>query len=249
MPFIQMGLALVILTILYVRMIRRETPEQISRPQAILPVVFGAVATPLSFVLFLLMGSLLLQLGLNVGELPGFPRALIQSLFGAGIPEEIAKMALLLLTLLIFRSRIRNVYEYMLAGAGIGFGFTLLEEFIYGSDGLAALGRLITIGAHMIFGILMARHLGLAACRKAAGQGGAAKHYALALLVPMVIHTVYDALTVHNWLMDDPKEELQIVGILLAILAMAGLVVLQFLVLRRLRTNADKYIALQKMVQ
>lgn len=51
----------------------------------------------------------------------------------------------------MFREKIKNVYEYVLIGAAVGFGFTLFEEFCYGFDqDITTLGRLFTVAAHMI---------------------------------------------------------------------------------------------------
>ena len=69
-------------------------------------------------------------------------RSVIAAFISAGLPEEITKFLMILLTLRIFRGRVRNVYEYILAGAAVGFGFTLLEEFLYGSSaGISAITR------------------------------------------------------------------------------------------------------------
>ena len=240
MAIIQLILALIILGFLYIRMIRREILEPISKAQAVVPVVLGAVSVFVSFVLFMLLGALLVQLGISSSRLPAIIHSFILSLRIAGIPEELAKLAFILLTLLIFRSRIRNVYEYILAGAGVGFGFTLLEEFFYGSEGPIGFLRLVTIAAHMIFGIIMAKHLGLAAYSKVSGVGNSIKEYLLAFFVPVLIHTLYDAFSANNQLLKGTEDE-QAVGIILAIAATIILFIAQIIVLRNLKRDANKY--------
>ena len=75
----------------------------------------------------------------------------------------------LLIACAIFKPR--NVYEHMVAGAGIGFGFTLLEEFAYGT-GLSSLTRIPLVAMHVVFGIIMARHLGTARHNLLRGNAG-----------------------------------------------------------------------------
>lgn len=53
MAIIQLVLSAIICGILYVRMIRREVPEQIGKAQAITPVALGVVSLVLSFIFFL----------------------------------------------------------------------------------------------------------------------------------------------------------------------------------------------------
>ena len=138
MPIIQLVLALIILGLLYRNMIRSEVPESISKSQAVVPVVLGVISVPASFLLFLIFGSLLVAAGYSKNKVPMAVSSVIGAFFAAGFPEEIAKLVMIAITILIFRSKIRNVHEYILIGAGVGFGFTLLEEFLYGSEGVMA---------------------------------------------------------------------------------------------------------------
>lgn len=66
MAIIKFVLAISILSILYKRMIDRETPAKISRKQAIVPVLLGILSVPLSFENQQLIG---LILGLSAGVL------------------------------------------------------------------------------------------------------------------------------------------------------------------------------------
>ena len=84
MPFVQLVIALIVLGILYSRMIRRESPDTISKMQAIVPIIFGAVSTVLSFLLFLAIGFLLDKAGFSSQHLPAFIRSVIAAFLSAG---------------------------------------------------------------------------------------------------------------------------------------------------------------------
>ena len=242
MPIIQLVISLIVLGFLYSRMIRRESPEPVSKAQAAVPVVLGAVSTVLSFLLFLGIGYLLDKAGVSTKQLPAFIRSVVAAFISAGLPEEITKFLMILLTLLIFRGRIRNVYEYILIGAGVGFGFTLLEEFLYGSaEGVTAIVRLLTVASHMVFGIIMARHLGTAKYNKIKGSGSVTGEYVLALIVPILLHTLYDAGTATNAYMNSGKEEDELMGIVIALVVTVALFTLQIAVPVRLKKNTEKY--------
>ena len=242
MPIVQLVVSLIVLGILYSRMIRRESPGIITKAQAAVPVVLGAVSTGLSFLLFLGIGYLLNKAGFSTQHLPVFIRSVISAFIMAGLPEEITKFLMILLTLLIFRTRVRNVYEYILIGAAVGFGFTLLEEFLYGSDSVVtAVARLITIASHMVFGIIMAKHLGTAKFNRIKGSGSAAGEYALALLIPILLHTLYDAGTATNFYLNSGDEDAEGIGMLIALVFTVALFVVQIVVLVRTKRDTQKY--------
>lgn len=244
MAIIQFILALVILGKLYIRMIKREEPEQISRAQAVLPVIFGAVSVPVSFIMFLAIGNLMLKTGISINHFPVAVSSVMKALFAAGLPEEITKLLFMLLAILIFRARIRNVYEYVLVGAGVGMGFSLLEEFFYGTGGMTAIIRVITVAAHMIFGMIMARYLGMASHKKVNGKAGAAGEYFLAIAVPVIIHTLFDACTATNTMMNSNDDALQMIGVVIALIAMVVLFVLQIITFKGFKKKTAEYCGL-----
>ncbi len=126
--------------------------------------------------------------------------------------------------------------------AGIGFGFTLLEEFLYGSaEGVTAIARLLTVASHMVFGIIMARHLGTAKYNKIKGSGSVTGEYVLALIVPILLHTLYDAGTATNAYMNSGKEENELIGIVIALVVTVALFIVQIAVPVRLKKNTEKY--------
>ena len=245
MPIIQLAISLILLGILYTRMIRRESPDTISKVQAVVPIVLGVVSTGLSFPLFLAIGSLLDKAGVSTQQLPPFIRSVVVAFISAGLPEEIAKFLMIVLTLLIFHSKVRNVYEYILIGAAVGFGFTLLEEFLYGSDSwILTVTRLLTVASHMVFGIIMAKHLGKAKYNKVKGSGSVAGQYVLALLVPIILHTLYDAGTATNAFLNIETEDALMIGIAFALVVTVALFIVQIVVPVRLKKNTAKYCAM-----
>lgn len=242
MPVIQLLLSLIVLGILYFRMIRREIPGPIAKIQAAVPVILGVVSVVLSFLMFLGLGYLLDKAGFSVQRLPALLHSVCSAFIAAGLPEEIAKLLMILLTLLIFRRRIRNVYEYILIGAAVGFGFTLLEEFVYGSQaGIIAIVRLATVASHMVFGIIMAKHLGTAKHNRIKGSGPVTREYALALLVPILLHTLFDAGTAANAYLSSGNEDDELIGIAFGLAVAVVLFIVQIVVLVRLKKNTEKY--------
>ena len=221
-------------------------PERNSRPcikgQAIVPVVLGAFSLILSFLMFLAIGYSMNAAGLAIKGLPRSVHSILAAFLMAGLPEEITKLAMMLLTLLLFRSRVRNIYEVILIGAAAGFGFTLFEEFLYGSDsGLLAIMRLFTIASHMIFGIIMAKHLGTAGFIKRTGRGSAGAEVARALIIPTLIHTLFDASTGTNMYLSSEKDTEVMIALIISLLCTVILFVLQFVVLKDLKRNTEKY--------
>ena len=240
MAIIQTVLSIVILGILYKKARGREKPAPIPKKQAIVPVILGVISLPLSFMMVLANGLITQVLGIDTSKFPLAAHSVYLAFFGAGLPEEVAKLMMILLCLLIFRSKIKNVYEYILVGAAVGFGFTLFEEFLYGGGNASAIGRLFTIAAHMVFGVLMAKHLGLAKYYKINGQGSPVKERVFAILIPVAIHTFYDMGTSQNKLLASDDED-AVIGLILAAVAVIVMFALQIIVLVRFKKNTEKY--------
>ena len=248
MAIIQLVLSAIICGILYIRMIRREIPERIGRAQAITPVVMGVVSLVLSFIFFLGSGFIIMKAGINTKGMAPVPGSILGAFLLAGLPEELAKLLIILLTLRIFRSKIRNVYEVILIGAGVGLGFTLFEEFAYGGGGANPL-RLLGLAAHMVFGILMTKHLAQAQYDKMMNQGSPAKEVLLAIVLPMLIHTLYDATNATNKYLNSGDENLEVIGGVIGIIGIVIMVIIQILVLVRFKKNTEKYCALSLIPQ
>ena len=252
MGFITSLIAFILCAFVYVRMIRREVPEQIGKAQAWVPVGAGLIAPIISTVIAVGLGMLTIKLlggeitqsGVNMPaqqaqqETNVVLRSLSKSFRVAGFTEELVKLLLALLMVKIFKPK--NVYEYALAFIGVGFGFTALEEVLYGGGGLASLSRLPGFAMHMVFAILMGVNLGLARYAKLHG-GSAGKHIFLGLFLPVLWHTLYDAATTFNAGFDATDENVQVAAVVIALIVTVASTVLQFILLIRFKNNAVKY--------
>lgn len=252
MGFITSLIAFILCAFVYVRMIRREVPEQIGKAQAWVPVGAGLIAPIISTVIAVGLGMLTIKLhgdeitqsGVTMPvqqaqqETNVVLRSLIKSFRVAGFTEELVKLLLALLMVKIFKPK--NVYEYALAFIGVGFGFTALEEVLYGGGGLASLSRLPGFAMHMVFAILMGVNLGLARYAKLHG-GSAGKHIFLGLFLPVLWHTLYDAATAFNAGLESTDENVQVAAVVIALIVTVASTVLQFVLLVRFKNNAVKY--------
>ncbi len=160
MIIIQFILSIIVLIVLYVRMIKREEPC-IGKAQAIVPVVLGIVSLIVSVILALGIGYLFFIIGWGKNNINNLAlKSLVSAFFSAGLPEEIGKFIFILICIKIFKPK--NVYEYLLIGFGVGMGFTIFEEFLYGANLLASVIRLVVLTFHAMLGSIMASYIGKA---------------------------------------------------------------------------------------
>ncbi len=237
-------IVIIVLGLLYKKMIDREYPLKISKAQAITPVVLGILALPLSFVFFILIAYVgNTVFGLSIGGGPLIVASFTTALFSAALNEELAKLIFILIVIAIFRKNIRNVYEYILIGGAVGFGFTIVEEYIYSSGILSLVVRVFTITVHMMLGFAMGRHLGLARYNKVTSKGSVWMEYLLAYFVPVIVHTLYDGLAVNKLITAD-DEVMQFFGIVMSLVTLVLTIALQVFVFMRLKKNTEALIAL-----
>ena len=246
-------LSLIIVGILYKNMIAWEGDYRISRGQALLPVLLGLLSVPLSFVFFLIIG---LTFRAVTGFVPTDGPLLLASfnhaLFSAALNEELAKLIITLIVLCIYRKKIRNVYEYMLIAGAVGFGFILIEDFVYSVSLPVLLMRLPGITVHMMLGLAMGRHLGLARYNKVTGRGSVLKEYLLAFFVPVFWHTVFDFFAANMLIhagdnVETMTAEIQrttYIGAGMVLIAVIPIFFFQFYIFRRLKKNAANLVAL-----
>lgn len=240
-------IAFVFCAVIYVRMLRREVPEPIGKKAAALPVALGVFAPFLSTGLVILL-SLLLSRLLGV-SISGFTSSLLLSslvsaFIAAGFTEELVKLLLFLLTVKLLKPK--NVYEYGLLFAGVGVGFTALEEMLYGGgDPVAALTRLPFFSMHMVLGLIMGLELGQARFCRRSSTGSAGLHTFRALFLPVLWHTVYDASTTFNAAIHAEDTALNTIGAVIGLVVVLISVVLQFVLLIRFRKNAGKYCGME----
>ena len=246
MGIISMLLSLIVLTFLYRRMIARDVPEAIGRKQALVPVLLGFVSLPLALIFtFACVGSLIHAVDYTPTDYPLLAQSIISAFLFAGLTEELAKFLMIAAAFKLFRSTVRNVYEYMLIGAAVGFGFTLPEEALYGSDLISFLLRMDFIAGHLVFGIVMAYYLGMAEHKKIMNQGSSSKEYLFALLVPILMHTLYDACTANNKFLYHENEDMQMIGVVIGLVGALAAFVIQIVILLKYKKNAGKLCSLR----
>ena len=244
LSFIYSIVVIIGLGFLYKKMIDWEYPLKISRAQAILPIGLGILSLPLSFAIFLSIGYICHNaFGFSIGDGSLLLASFTTALLAAALNEELAKLILILVVIGIFRKNIKNVYEYILIGGAVGFGFTIVEEYVYGSGISSMIVRVVTVTFHMMLGFAMGRHLGLARYNKVTGKGSVWKEYLLACFVPVAVHTFYDTLAV-NKLITAEDELTQAFGIIMVVVAIVLAFVLQVYVFKRLKKNAGTLTAL-----
>ena len=237
---IQMALSLVILGVLYKKMLGWEVPEPVGKKQAIAPIVFGALSVPLSFMFVLVNGGLVLVLGFDLATVAQPFQALLRAFLSAALPEEITKFLFILLSIKLFRPK--NAYEYILIGGAVGFGFTVLEDFLYGGDTVAFI-RILTLALHVVFDMIMAKYLAMARYKKIKGDGATAREYALALVIPIALHTIYDACTVLNPVVKEIEEgaDISLPALIVTIAVALCIIVYQFIFLIQFKKKSKAY--------
>ncbi len=239
MEILSMAVSVAVLGILYKRMLGREVPEPVTGAQAWVPVGLGVASTALSFLLFLGSALLLISAGYVREAHPLWVQSIVGACVAAGLPEELSKFLMILLSLLIFRKKVKNVYEYVLLGAAVGFGFTVFEEYLYGSEPASMIFRLFLIALHMLFSMTMAYFLGRAGYQRLSGEGSAAWSCVLAFLVPVAMHTVYDACTAMNMYLRAEDDDTVLVGIIIGVLGTLVMFIFQIIALRRFKKSAE----------
>ena len=246
-------ICLIIIGILYKNMIAWEGVYRISRGQALLPVLLGLLSVPISFVFFIMIGlGFRAVTGFTPTEGPALLASFNHALFSAALNEELAKLIITLVVLCIFRKKLKNVYEYMLIAGAVGFGFTLIEDFVYSTDLAGLCMRLPNITVHMMLGLAMGRHLGLARYNKITGRGSVVKEYLLAYFVPVFCHTVFDFFAANTLIHAGDNAETMTAEIERTVYIGAGMVlvmvipifIFQIYLFRRLKRNAANLAAL-----
>ena len=160
--------------------LKKKTGEPYPKKTVAQFVLFGAIGVVLWF-----CSTLILPLeadtffGMNP-ILSGFLTALIT----AALIEEVAKYIMLRLAIRKVR-QIACWLDVIIAGVAVGIGFTLLEDITYLFEGSGTILRAILPG-HILFQGIMGYYLGKALVTKQF------KYHVLALVVPILVHTLFD---------------------------------------------------------
>ena len=95
---------------------------------------------------------------------------------------------------------------------------------------------------HMTLNMIMGEFIGRAKYNKQKGEGHTVLYWALALIIPAALHTLYDAGTVFNFVII--KDGDYIGGGILGLIAVITNVVVLIKVLTRAKKNAENFSAL-----
>ena len=133
----------------------------------------------------------------STGDIETLSTAFIQNTVGVALVEEFSKLAVILLY--IWKNHHFNYrYDGIVYAVTASLGFAALENIIYviSYGTLVSIPRAIfAIPGHATFGVLMGFFLSRAKDRKLRGHKFSAKiSFFLSLLVPMVVHGIYDFL-------------------------------------------------------
>lgn len=230
-------IAFVLCAFVYARMVKREDPKTLGK-KSIIPVVLGVLSPVFSLVFIILVRMLIVTIAggpvsISVPNL--VLKSMAKAFFGAGLSEELTKLLFALLAVAIVKPK--NVYTYALMFIGVGFGFTALEEFVYGGgNDLFSLARLPGFALHLVFGMIMGVHFGLARFKRKQGTGGSAMNVLAAIVLPILWHTVYDAATVDNAGLELENEMAMIIALVVDIAS----IVLQFIMLSKFKKRSKE---------
>ena len=235
-------LALAICGLIYLRMIKREVPEPIGKLQAILPVIMGGICVLVSGPAGIGLLYAFKSIGVTGEKMANLPAAFFTAFFMAGGVEELFKFLAIIITIAILKNKVKNVYEYIILGAAVGFGFTVVEDFTFGESIFVLLIRTPLMFTHMTLNMIMGEFIGRAKYNKQKGEGQTALYWAWGLIIPMALHTLYDAGTIFNYPAIRGGDF--VVGGILGGAAILTNVVLLIYILVRAKKNAEKFSAL-----
>ncbi len=235
-----------VLGCLYMRMIKREKAGKIGIPQALLPIILGIISELVGSraVVFWMM-SLGEGSRAKFNELPVVARQFLSPFLFAAFPEELIKLIMVIITLCVFRKNVKNVYEYILIGAAVGIGFSISEDYSYASELAGIFVRLPMMPGHMAMDMLMGEFLGIAMYNKKNNAGSVAIFNIAAFVVPVIIHTLYDAGTISNYMVFEGAANennlMLTIGSIYALVVVVGFIIYSFRMIARFKKNGDKF--------
>ena len=108
---------------------------------------------------------------------------------------------------------------------------------------------------HMMLGLVMGRHLGLARYNKVTGRGSVVKEYLLAYFVPVLCHTIFDFFAANMLIhagdnvetITPEIERTTYIGAGMVLIIVIPIFIFQFYIFRRLKKNAANLTALSFM--
>lgn len=179
--------ALVLIYFIY----RKDRYEKEPAAQLVKGFGFGALSAMASFCISIPF----LLIGLYPEETTTFIGQLCTALFGAAVPEELAKF--LFLWLLLRRNKHFNEHvDGIVYSVCIGMGFAAFENIGYLLGNLeqwvsvGAIRAIVSIPGHFFFAVSMGYFYSNACFGNPAN---AKRNYSLAVLVPILLHAAFDA--------------------------------------------------------
>ena len=180
--------------------------------------------------------------GLLVGITNPYGYGIAEAFVCAAIPEECFKF----LVLYAYAARHREFNEPMdgvIYGVAASLGFATLENVLYVSShgvGVGVMRAFSAVPGHAFMGAVMGYYVGRA--RFASGPRGSL--FGLALLVPILLHGMYDfpILTLSHFEQVAPKTELPVIMVLMVLVSLFTLIFegrLALRLVRRLRVEQD----------
>lgn len=170
---------------------KKDSASPEPKGEIVRAVFYGVISIFLS----LIISAPLLLLGIYVEQPTTILGAVSTSFFGAAIPEEVAKFIMLWLFLRnnkYFDER----FDCIFYAVCVSMGFAALENVVYlftNYDSWFTVGivrALYAVPGHFCFGVLMGYYYSLSRFP----QAGIGSSRAMALLLPILAHGIYDAL-------------------------------------------------------
>lgn len=190
MNLINLALAPVILLLFYIY--HKDVCEK--EPKSMLIKAFlwgGAVGIIIVAVVLILV---LLGFDSSIGETPTtILGAIATSFFHAAIPEELGKF--IVLYLLVWKSKhFDEHFDGIVYATFVSLGFAAFENILYvvqGGVSVAIVRTITAVPAHFLFGVMMGYYFSLA---KFGDSDQRKKNFIIALVLPIILHGVYDSL-------------------------------------------------------
>lgn len=177
--------------ILMILVYRKDQVEKEPIGLIVKTIIFGALCAIPTVIVEVLLGGIIESV-FNTRSVIGL---LIDNMIGVALVEEFFKMQACKLS--VWKNKEFNyTFDGLVYSVAAAIGFAALENLLYVYDygfGTGILRAITAIPGHTIFGIFMGMNLGIAKLYEINGDKKTAKHYKrLALIVPMIIHGLYD---------------------------------------------------------
>ena len=160
-----------------------------------------------------------------------FWRVFLNTLLTIGFVEELCRYLFLHLSTKN-RRYVQTWMDWVICGGIVGTGFTIAEDLLYSSGGIVLTIFRALMPFHFAFGAIMGYFIGKA---KVTGER---KYYAAAILIPVLLHTLFD-----SSIMALRDKDIFIILVLLMFLVMMAVSILMIVKIRRWSKNGALDIA------